>query len=629
MRRRLHTIPRGATSEHLLRSAEDIQRLGGQSSMREFGASPDGRLLAIGSTAGGDAGAAISVIDVTSGAVLPDRIPDLLTTTSGTRYQVSWLPQQGTEGDAFFYPRLWPGSESGPPADRLSRGRQFLHRIGRPQSADLPIFGFGVTPSVPVAPEDLATRVQTAPGSRWLVGSVYRSRLAGSDHYAARRTPGDSTVPAWAPILTIDERAGAPQLRGDTAWVLSRRDADRGTLLRRVLGDGPAPSGSWETVIPERRGVITDFAVQNDAVYFTERDAGAVQLRALPHGETTVRPIALPITGTVRFAPRSSALDGVLVSVESWATPPRWFRVVRGGTAVEPIAIDDGGKAVASPTLVSEQFEAPSSDGTLVPVSLVYDTNAMPSGKLDGTAPLLIEAYGGFGVSTDPMYGPYEQVWASLGGIYAYAHVRGGGELGEAWHRAATLEKKQRSVDDVVAVVEALIARGYTSPGRVAIQGISFGALISGLAPLQRPDLFGVAVYDVGGPDEIRAAAIDPSSARNIAEIGDVDTPEGIRLLRAASPYHMVPPRIALPAVLLHSASDDYNFGTEMLVAKFVARLQAANSGERPVIWVRATGGHRWLASLSPEWAATVASFLLWQTGAPHFQPPTPAVKAP
>jgi protease II len=125
-----------------------------------------------------------------------------------------------------------------------------------------------------------------------------------------------------------------------------------------------------------------------------------------------------------------------------------------------------------------------------------------------------------------------------------------------------------------------------------------------------------------GRPDKVRAAALDPSAARNIAEIGDVDTPEGIRLLLAPSPYHRVPPRIARPGMLVHSASDAYNFGTEMLVAKFVARLQAANTGARPVVWVRAGGGLRWPHFLSPEWAATVTSFLLWQTDDPRYQPP-------
>jgi prolyl oligopeptidase len=367
--------------------------------------------------------------------------------------------------------------------------------------------------------------------------------------------------------------------------------------------------------------VITGFAVQADALYFTERDAGAIQLHVLPHGAAQARAVTLPATGTVDIAPRSPALDGVLVSVESWASPPRWFRVGRRGEVVEALALDDGGRAGAPPGLVSDRLEAPSRDGTLVPVSLVYDRAALRGGRLDGTAPLRIEAYGGFGQSTDARYDPTIPVWTALGGVYAYAHVRGGGERGDAWHRAATREHKRRSIDDVIGAAEALIARGYTSPGRLALQGISFGAVIAGLTPLERPDLFGAVIYDVGGPDEVRAAALDPSAARNIAEIGDVDTPEGVRLLLAASPYHRVPPRVAHPAMLVHSAPDDYNFGTEMLVAKYVARLQASNAGDRPVVWVRAGGGHRWLHFLSPAWAATVTSFLLWQTGDPRYQP--------
>lgn len=617
----LHTIDRGGTTERLLTSAADIRALGKGVSWRKYVPSPSGALVAIGTTAGGDAGAAVSVLNATTGAVLPDRITDLLTTFSDTQYEVTWLPTSKDGGEAFFYPRLWPSRAGDVSANQLHRGRQFLHRIGSAQSADVPIFGFGVSAAVPFAPEDVATRVRAAPGSQWLVASVFRSRRNGSEHYVARRTAGDSTTPAWMPLLSIEDRGGYPQLHRDTAWVLAKREADRGRVMRRALGSGLVPAGPWEIAIPERRGVITAFAVQNDAVYFTERDSRGVQLHALPHGATQVRSIALPISGTVRFVPRASGMDGVVVSVETWATPPRWFRVVRGGSVVEPISLDDGYTGAAPTTIVSEQLEAPSRDGTLVPVSLVYDTRALASKARDGSAPLIIEAYGGFAQVTNPMYDPALQVWTSLGGVYAYAHVRGGGELGDAWHRAATREHKQRSIDDMIGAVETLIARGYTSAGRVAIQGISFGAIVSGLAPLQRPELFGAAVYDVGGPDELRAAALDPTSARNIAEIGDVDTPEGIAMLRAASPYHVVPPRIALPTMLVHTANDDYNFGTEMLVAKYVARLQAANSGARPVVWVRTSGGHRWLSSLSPQWAATVASFLLWQTGAPGFQP--------
>lgn len=612
---------RDGSGERMLRSDTALSALGEGVQVRAVVPSWEGRLVALGTTARGDAGAAIALVDAATGAVLPDRIPDLLTSTSGTRYEVHWLPREEIGREAFIYPRLWPGAAEGPPAGRLARARQFLHRVGMPQSTDVPVFGYEVSPAVPMEPEDLATRVHAAPGSRWIVATVFRSRRNGSDHFVARRTPGDSMVPAWAPLLALEDRAGYPRLRGDTVYALLRGDADRGRLARRALGDGPAPAGAWETVVPERRGVITAFAVQDDALYFTERDGGALTLHALPHGETTPRAIALPVTGTVRFAPRSSALEGVLVTVDSWVRPPRWFRVTGAGTAVRALALDDGAQGAASPTLVSDRLEAPSRDGTLLPVSIVYDSAALRSGRLDGSAPLLVEAYGGFGQSTDPEYRPHAEVWTALGGVFAYAHVRGGGELGEAWHQAATRDRKHRSVDDVIDAVEALVARGYSSPGRVAFQGISFGAILAGLVPLQRPELFGAVLYDVGGPDEVRAGALDPSAARNLAEIGDVETPEGIRSLMAASPYHRTPSRIALPAMLVHSAKDDYNFGTEMLVAKWVAQMQAANTGTRPVVWVRTEGGHRWLWSLSSEWAATVASFLLWQTGDPRYQP--------
>ncbi|MEO8226640.1 MAG: prolyl oligopeptidase family serine peptidase [Gemmatimonadota bacterium] len=609
------------SGERTLRSATELGSSDGGIALRAVVPSWEGRLIALGTTARGDAGPAIVVLDAQSGAVLADRIPDLLTSTSGTRYEVQWLPANRAGAEAFVYPRLWPGAADGPAAGRLARARQFVHRIGMPQASDVAVFGYGVSAAVPIEPEDLATRVLAVPGSRWMVGTVFRSRRNGNDHFAARRTPGDSTVPNWVPLLALEDLAAFPRLRGDTAYALVRRDADRGRIARRVLGDGPAPAGAWETIVPERRGVITAFAVQDDALYFTEREGGALSLHVLPYGATVTHPVSLPVTGTVRISPRSPVLPGVLISVESWAMPPRWYRVTAAGAVVEAVTIDDGGKLASSPTLVSERLEARSRDGTLVPVSLVYDRAALRSGRLDGTAPLVVEAYGGFGVATDPGYDPTIQIWTSLGGVYAYAHVRGGGELGSAWHEAATREHKQRSVDDVIGAVEALISHGYTSAGRVALQGISFGAVIAGLAPLQRPELFGAVIYDVGGPDEVRAAAVDPSAARNIAEIGDVDSPEGIRMLMKVSPYHLVPSKISLPAMLVHSATDDYNFGTEMLVAKFVARMQAANTSERPLLWVRTGGGHRWLRYLTPDWGAKVTSFLLWQTGDPRYQP--------
>lgn len=616
----LHVVDAATARERPVLTAEAIARARPGASIRAIVPSWRGDLVAVGTTERGDARAAVSIVDVATGT-LSDHIPDLLTTTSGTRYEVTWLP----DDRAFIYPRLRPGAEAGPPTQRLARGRQFLHRIGTPQSQDVALFGHGVSAAVPIDDDDLATRVLTAPNTRWLVGSVFRSRRNGSDYYAAPMPAGGVTVPEWRPLAVIEDRLAAPQLHGDTVYALARRDADRGRIVRRVLRADA--SGQWEVVVPERRGVITAFSVQADAVYFVERAGGAMQLHRLAHGTAQPAAVALPAVGTVTLLRRASTAPGAVVSVESWATAPRWLRVPPGGAPVERLPIDDGsdgGEDAAGESVVSARLEAPSRDGTLVPVSLVYDPRALRSGRLDGTAPLLIDAYGAFGQSVDPEYNPWLRAWTALGGVYAYAHARGGGELGEAWHQAATRDRKQRSVDDVLGAIDALIARGYTSPGRVVLMGVSFGAIIPGLAVLQRPELFGAVLYEVGQPDEIRGAALDPTAARNIAEIGDLDTPDGVRLLMNSSPYHRVPARIALPPMLVHSASGDYNFGTQMLAGKYVARLQAANTGDRPVLWVRTPGGHAELLYTSPEWAATVTSFVLWQTGDPRYQP-TPA----
>ncbi|MCA0376818.1 MAG: prolyl oligopeptidase family serine peptidase [Gemmatimonadetes bacterium] len=617
----LFALDRGARVERAILSDSALAAARGGASLRAYTPSWDGAVVAIGTTEKGDRNAALSVVDAASGALRADRIPDLLTTTSGTRYEVTWLP----DNSGFFYPRQWPGSASGASADRLARGRQFLHRLGTPQSADVPVFGFEVSPSVAFDKDDLPTRVLTGPDSRWLVGSVFRARRNGTDWYVAPlpdltrlASPAAAwTAPRWTLLADTADLLAAPQLRGDTVYALMRRGADRGAIVRRVLRAAPDVLPPWETVVAERAGVITAFSVQADGVYFTERAAGAVSLRHLAPRAATARPIALPVQGTVRLVRRAPTEQGAVVSVETWATTPQWLRV-RDGFA-SPLGIDDGATG-SRPTLVSGQLEAPSHGGARVPVSFVYDTAAMGHAP-DGTAPLLIETYGAFGTTTDPHFEPRVLAWVAQGGVYAWAHVRGGGELGDAWHRAATKGEKQRTIDDMIAAIEALIAQRLTSAGRVVVTGTSFGAMVPALVAMQRPALLAAALYEVGQPDEIRGARLDPTAARNIAEIGDLDTEGGVRQLLAASAYHQVPREIALPAMLLHSASGDYNFGTEMLIGKYVARLQAANRGRRPVVWVRTPGGHGELFYVSPAWGATVLAFVLWQAGDPRFQP--------
>nr|MCU0650293.1 prolyl oligopeptidase family serine peptidase [Gemmatimonadaceae bacterium] len=614
----LATITTAQSAERLVLTDSALARDRNGARLRAFVPSWNGQLVAIGTTLDGDLSPGISVLDASTGRLITDRIPDLLSTTSGTRYEVTWL----RDGSGFIYPREWPGAATGPAADRLARGRQFIHRLGTAQSSDVPIFGFGVSPDVPADPEDLPTRVHTAEDSDWLLGALSRIRLNGTELYAARLTRsarGAYATTAWQRIASVDDRLTSVQLRGDTVYAISRR-SDRGTVVRRVLRDAPNIDAPWETVLAERTGVLTAFALQADALYFAEREGGAVGLHRLRTTDTTPKQIALPFSGGLDLLRRPTALAGAAFSLSTWSTTPRFFRAEPTRAEVTSMGIDDGGAGMPS-TIVSERIEARSADGTMIPVSVTYDRATLASGRLDGTASLFIESYGGFGRSTDPEFAPHVQTWLSLGGVYAYAHVRGGGELGDAWHRVAQRAGKQKTLDDMIAAIETLIARRYTAPGRVVLSGFSFGAHIPGLVVAQRPELLGAIVFGAGTPDEIRGAAFDPTAARNLIELGDVTSAEGIRLLLAASPYHRVPAQVALPAVVVQSARADYNFGNEMLVAKYVARLRAANSGQRPLLWVRTDGGHTPLVYNEPTVAARTFAFLLWQTGDARYQP--------
>ena len=607
----LFSLDSAGAQEREILPIKSLSKAGSEVSLRTFVPSWDGRYVALGVTERGDANAAIVVVDAETGRVLPDGVRDLLTTTSGTRYQVSWLP----DGSGFFYPKLWPASATST-SEQLARGRQYLHRLGTPASADVPVFGFELSAAVLMDKDDLPTRVGTAPESGWMTASMFRSRLNGTDHYAAPLVLGREQAAKWMQIAQVTDRMSNLRLRGDTVYALSRQNADRGKIVKLVLRAGVLPE--WQTVIAERPGVLTEFVVQDDAIYATERSGGDVRVLRLPHGATVATEISLPFTGGVQLA-RSQTGVGATFVTASWATPPHWLRTV--GDSAQALGIEDGFQPSAASTIIAERLQAPSKDGTKVPISIVYGKAALRNGKLDGSAPLLIDAYGAFGVSSDPTFEPLIQYWVSIGGVYAYAHVRGGGELGDAWHAAALRERKQNSIDDMIGAIEHLIARKYTSAKRVSMIGTSFGANIPGLTMVQRPDLIGAVLYEVGQPDEIRGSKTDPTAARNIAEVGDLDTPAGIRSLMKASPYHQVPASVNLPAVIVHSATADYNFGNQMLSGKYVARLQKANTGTRPTLWVQTDGGHSALFGVSPAWAAKALSFILWQTGDTRYQP--------
>jgi prolyl oligopeptidase len=255
---------------------------------------------------------------------------------------------------------------------------------------------------------------------------------------------------------------------------------------------------------------------------------------------------------------------------------------------------------------------APSKDGTRVPLNILMKKGT----KRDGSNPVLLYGYGGYGLSERPRFSVANRVWLDHGGIFAVANLRGGGEFGEAWHQAGNLTRKQNVFDDMIACAEHLIARHYTTPAKLAALGGSNGGLLMGAIVVERPDLFRAVVSHVGIYDMLRVE-LTPNGAFNVTEFGTVKDPEQLKALYAYSPYHHVKDGTAYPAVLLTTGEHDgrvdpYNS------RKMAARLQAATSSGRPVLLrVSADTGHGIGTGLEKriEESADSDAFLMTQLG--------------
>jgi prolyl oligopeptidase len=248
-----------------------------------------------------------------------------------------------------------------------------------------------------------------------------------------------------------------------------------------------------------------------------------------------------------------------------------------------------------------------SKDGTRIPMFIT----ARRGVKLDGSSPTWLYAYGGFNISFPPAFAVPPAVWLEMGGIYAEANLRGGGEYGEAWHLAGTKERKQNVFDDYIAAADFLVAQGYTKRDRLVIEGRSNGGLLIGAVLNQRPDLCAVALPTVGVMDMLRYHKFTVGAAW-ASDYGNSDDEAGFKYLRAYSPLHNVKAGVKYPPTLIMTGDhDDRVFPAHSF--KYAATMQYEASkvpGSGPIlIRIEHNAGHGGSSGTSPvsktidEWA--------------------------
>ncbi|MCY7279955.1 MAG: prolyl oligopeptidase family serine peptidase [Sphingomonas bacterium] len=324
-----------------------------------------------------------------------------------------------------------------------------------------------------------------------------------------------------------------------------------------------------------------------------------------PNGGWTRSALDLPDNSTIGVADASNSDNRALFSVTSFLTPPSQWLVDAGqGTATkfrqQPPKFDSAG-------LVSQQFEATSSDGTKVPYFVVHRGDM----KFDGNNPTLLYAYGGFEVSQTPSYGASTgKLWLERGGVYVLANIRGGGEFGPAWHEAGLKTKRQIVYDDFAAIGRDLVARKITSARRLGIKGGSNGGLLTGVAFTQSPELWNAVVIDIPLLDMLRIAKIAAGASWE-GEYGSVSTDPAVRKFwKRASPYHNLTKGKAYPVPFIYTTTKDDRTGPQH-ARKFAARME--EYGLPFYYYENTEGGHAAGANLKQQ-ARTQALQMVYLT---------------
>ena len=308
-----------------------------------------------------------------------------------------------------------------------------------------------------------------------------------------------------------------------------------------MLVVAPGSRESIEDVVTTRTRLVATIYrnVQGSAVSYRREGGGWI-----------ASPIALPERASVHIVAASDRDDRAFADVAEFLTPNALWLVEPGAAATSVKALPP---RVDAAGLTVEQFEAASPDGTQVPYFIVRPRALRP----DGSAPTLLYGYGGFQVSMTPSYaGALGKLWLEKGGVYVVANIRGGGEFGPEWHKAALKRERQRAFDDFIAVAEDLIRRGITSPRRLGIMGGSNGGLLMGAMLTQRPELFRAIVIQVPLLDMLRYHKL-LAGASWMAEYGDPDNPEEAEFLRHISPYHNLRPGVAYPEPFFVTSTKD------------------------------------------------------------------------
>jgi prolyl oligopeptidase len=518
--------------------------------------------------------------------------------------KLEWVKVSGVawHGDGFFYsryPEPAPGREK---ASINEHHKVYFHRLGTPQSSDALVFEDAGHPQ-------RFHTVDTTDDERFAILNV-SERGTGKDGNAVFVRDLSKGEREFTPLISTitDDSYSVIDNVGDKLLVETNHEAPN---WRVVLIDPKQPAqANWKTVLPERPEPIDGVGTAGGKLFATYLKDVSTKAYVYSLDGRLENEIALPGPGAAGGFGGERDDTFVFYTFNSMNVPPTIYKydiTSRRSTVFRETKVP----GYTPSAYETKQVFYASKDGTRIPMFLVYRKGL----KLDGNNPTLLYGYGGFNIVESPTFNAARLALLEQGFVYASANLRGGGEYGEKWHQQGMKLKKQNVFDDFIAAAEWLIANKYTSTPKLAVQGGSNGGLLVGAVINQRPDLFRVAIPQVGVMDMLRFHKFT-IGWNWVADYGSSDNPEEFKALYAYSPLHNIRAGVKYPATLITTADHDDRV-VPAHSFKYAATLQEKAGRDNPVlVRIETRSGHG-ASSLTKalETAADIDAFIMYNMG--------------
>lgn len=498
--------------------------------------------------------------------------------------------------------------------ERQKNLKVYKHTIGAEGKNDLEVFSSAKYPSMNIKPEEIPIMIYDKDSDK-TYGLVVTVNKAIKLYMKEPDLSGE-----WKQLTKPEDNVSSFATNKESIFYTTFKDAPNFKIMRSDLSS-PEFSKAKAFIPEPEMGPIDDVTVTKDGLYYTVKSNGVeTKLYSRPYASDIGQQIELPLTaGTASVTSKGPDFSDMWVNITGWTTPGKRFKYLPDSNEFISQPMSSEAEYPELEDLVVKEVMVTSHDGVQVPVSILHRKNI----KMDGSTPATMYGYGSYGISTGPFFSPLLLVHTLYGGMFVVPHVRGGGELGDAWHRDGQKLNKPNTWKDAIATAEYLIDEGYTSPEKLSFFGGSAGGILVGRAVTERPDLFSAVAPMVGAMNTVRMEET-PNGPVNAPEFGTVKDPEEFKGLLEMDSYHHIEDGTDYPAMLVTSGVNDPRV-IAWEPAKFAARAQVANTSDNPILLLTDFDSGHGIGDTKAEnfeKFANIFSFFYWQAGHPEFQLP-------